>query len=199
MTLPSSGSISLNQMHIEVGGSSGSTVSINDSDIRALIGKGSGVTMSFSEWYGASAFTPETQLVITGANSGIKYTQPSYSTYSSGIVAGTLGSASDSTITLDQGQTVYFHQVLCSALTSISMVLDINASSSPNGGGLSRTDYLTGHYWRHPSLGNQLLGATTAYVSTTNGVFTGQRYNNQNVAFRALGSTFNVAVTVQVY
>ena len=49
MTLPASGSISLNQMHIEVGGSSGSACSLNDSDIRGLIGKGSGVSMSFSE------------------------------------------------------------------------------------------------------------------------------------------------------
>lgn len=55
MTLPSSGTISLNQMHVEAGGSSGSLASINDSDIRGLIGKGSEVQMSFSEWYGASA------------------------------------------------------------------------------------------------------------------------------------------------
>ena len=58
MTLPSSGAISLNEIHIEAGGSSGTTASINDADIRALIGKSSGATMSFSEWYGASsAFT----------------------------------------------------------------------------------------------------------------------------------------------
>lgn len=55
MPLPSSGAISLNDMHIEVGGSSGTQVSINDSDIRGLIGKSSGAQMSFSEWYGASA------------------------------------------------------------------------------------------------------------------------------------------------
>jgi hypothetical protein len=42
-------------MHTEAGGSSGSTASINDADIRALIGKSSGATMSFNEWYGASA------------------------------------------------------------------------------------------------------------------------------------------------
>ena len=53
--IPTSGAISLNQMHTEVGGSSGSTVSINDADIRGLIGKASGATMSFSEWYGASS------------------------------------------------------------------------------------------------------------------------------------------------
>ena len=55
MPVPSSGAISLNQFHIEAGGTSGTQCSINDSDIRALISKGSGATMSFSEWYGASS------------------------------------------------------------------------------------------------------------------------------------------------
>ena len=55
MTLPASGAISLNQMHIEVGGSSGSTASLNDSDIRGLISKSSGANMAFNEWYGASS------------------------------------------------------------------------------------------------------------------------------------------------
>ena len=54
MALPSSGAISLNEMHIEIGGSSGSEVSINDSDIRGLISKSASTNMSFSEWYGAS-------------------------------------------------------------------------------------------------------------------------------------------------
>ena len=57
MALQSSGQISLNDIHVEAGGTSGSQASINDSDIRALIGKSSGASMSFSEWYGASAET----------------------------------------------------------------------------------------------------------------------------------------------
>lgn len=59
MALQTSGAISLNDIHVEAGGASvsGTGCSINDSDIRGLISKGSGVTMSFSEWYGASAFT----------------------------------------------------------------------------------------------------------------------------------------------
>ena len=58
MPLPSSGTISLNQIHVEAGGSSGTTASLNDSDIRAMIGKGSGATNSFSEYYGVSASQP---------------------------------------------------------------------------------------------------------------------------------------------
>ena len=55
MALPSSGTISLNQIHVEAGGTSGTQAGMNDSDIRALIGKNASTTMSFSEWYGASA------------------------------------------------------------------------------------------------------------------------------------------------
>lgn len=58
MALPCSGAISLNEMHIEAGGTTGTNCTINDADIRGLIGKGSGVTMSFSEWYCASAALP---------------------------------------------------------------------------------------------------------------------------------------------
>tara|TARA_A100000171_G_scaffold46228_2_gene50826 strand:+ start:698 stop:1606 length:909 start_codon:yes stop_codon:yes gene_type:complete len=55
MTLPSSGAISLNQMHTEVGGTSETTVSLNDADVRAMISKSSETQMSFNEWYGASS------------------------------------------------------------------------------------------------------------------------------------------------
>ena len=59
MALPSSGAISLDQMHVEAGGTSGTQCTINDSDIRGLINKGSGSQMSFNEWYGASGVTTE--------------------------------------------------------------------------------------------------------------------------------------------
>lgn len=78
MTLPTSGAISLNQMHVEAGGSSGTIASINDADIRALIGKGSGVTMSFNEWYGASGWADSQTLTIGVDNSGAPYVGPSY-------------------------------------------------------------------------------------------------------------------------
>ena len=55
MALQSSGPISLNEIHQEAGGSNFSLCSINDADIRALISKTAGTTMSFSEWYGASS------------------------------------------------------------------------------------------------------------------------------------------------
>lgn len=55
MALPSSGAISLNEIHIEAGGSSGSQVSLNDSDVRDIKELSSGASSSFSNFYGAKA------------------------------------------------------------------------------------------------------------------------------------------------
>jgi len=57
MALQTSGAISLNDIHVEAGGSSGSSATINDTDIRGLISKGSGAASTFSEWYGASNYS----------------------------------------------------------------------------------------------------------------------------------------------
>lgn len=58
MPLPSSGAISLNQIHVEAGGSSNTLCSINDSDIRDMIGKSSNAQNAFNEYYGVSASSP---------------------------------------------------------------------------------------------------------------------------------------------
>lgn len=62
MALPTSGQITLNQIHTEVGGTSGSYVTINDSDIRGLspaagktINTASGSLIRFSDLHGASS------------------------------------------------------------------------------------------------------------------------------------------------
>lgn len=59
MALQSSGAISLNDIHIEAGGSTATQVSVSDTDVRGLIDKASSTAASFSEWYGASAITSE--------------------------------------------------------------------------------------------------------------------------------------------
>ena len=53
MALPASGAITLNEIHVEAGGTSGTSCFLNDSDIRALIGKGEEAQMFFNEWHGA--------------------------------------------------------------------------------------------------------------------------------------------------
>jgi hypothetical protein len=56
MPVTSSGQISLNDLHVEAGGTSGTQASMNDSDIRSMIGASSGqANLSFSGFYGASS------------------------------------------------------------------------------------------------------------------------------------------------
>ena len=60
MALQSSGQITINDIHVEAGGGSGSEAKINDADIRGLIDKSSGAQNAFNEYYGASS-----ELVLT--------------------------------------------------------------------------------------------------------------------------------------
>lgn len=55
MALQTSGPISLDDIHVEAGGTTGTQAGINDTDILNLIGKSSATQMGFNEWYGASA------------------------------------------------------------------------------------------------------------------------------------------------
>ena len=65
MVLPTSGNpISLNQIHVEAGGTTSTEASLNDSDIRGLIDKLGQNSNSFSEYYGVSA---ETSLPTSGS------------------------------------------------------------------------------------------------------------------------------------
>ena len=77
MALQTSGAISLNQIHVEAGGTSGTTVSLNDSDVRGLtaasgytINATSGTTISIGDFYGASAVSSLT--VTQGSNGSVK-------------------------------------------------------------------------------------------------------------------------------
>ena len=91
MAVASSGAIDLDEFHQEAGGSANSNCTINDADIRGLIGKSAGATMAFNEWYGASS-GPDVAVFGSGynGNAGIDYTNTiDYVTIS------TTGNASD--------------------------------------------------------------------------------------------------------
>tara|TARA_B100000085_G_C18393407_1_gene451414 strand:- start:10 stop:789 length:780 start_codon:yes stop_codon:yes gene_type:complete len=78
MALPSSGQLSLNQLHVEAGGTTGTQASMNDSDIRGLIDKGSGAQNKISEYYGASntpAVTEDFTTQIGTTNNAVYYLQ----------------------------------------------------------------------------------------------------------------------------
>lgn len=65
MPLQSSGQISLNDLHVEAGGTSSTQCSMNDSDIRGLVSASANSQMTFSSFYGASAAT-----TVLSGNSG---------------------------------------------------------------------------------------------------------------------------------
>lgn len=80
MALQTSGAISLNDMHIEVGGTSGTTCSLNDPDIRALISVDANGNQSIQQYYGKSS---ETQLPTSGStvNGQVQLKQITASSY----------------------------------------------------------------------------------------------------------------------
>ena len=99
MALPTSGPLSLNQIHIEAGGTSGTTASLNDADIRGLIGKASGATMSFSEWYGASGRNTVNLIISANTNN--------YNIKSAAVASGNyVFNATDVILTINSGVTV---------------------------------------------------------------------------------------------
>ena len=110
MALPTSGTITLDEIHVEAGGTTNTTATINDTDIRALIGKAASVTMSFDEWYGASASV--TINLTIGANTNNYNIQNSRGgTYVAGVTTVnltinsgvTVGSTSTGTYALETG------------------------------------------------------------------------------------------------
>ena len=57
MALPSSGALTLNAVHVEIGGTGGSSISMNDLDFVFFAGKNQGDTISLSEFYGLTYST----------------------------------------------------------------------------------------------------------------------------------------------
>ena len=72
MALQSSGAIALDDMHVEAGGNSGSTCTVNDADIRGLIDASDGANTSFDDWYGAAS-AGDVVLVALGTATGTTY------------------------------------------------------------------------------------------------------------------------------
>lgn len=110
MALPASGTLSLNEIHIEAGGTTATEAGINDADIRGLIGKASGVSMSFNEWYGASAFltlTAQSNTIVSNVSTSITAATPSFAAGDIAIVTVfSLGNTSSNTITVPTGFTL---------------------------------------------------------------------------------------------
>ena len=125
MPLQTSGAISLNQIHVEAGGSSGTQASLNDSDIRGLIGKSSGAQMSFNEWYGAASMqysltSPQYYWLVGGQGNQIYWNGSVVGTPSSSATSHTAGGFTYTRGTLQETQTFknntfYYYKVARSA------------------------------------------------------------------------------------
>lgn len=108
MALPTSGAITLNQIHVEAGGSSETACTINDSDIRSLISKASEAQADFADYYGARAEQTSTGTVAQTLTIGAGYQQYiSWGFRQTAFNSGTaLGSTSATTITGISGKTL---------------------------------------------------------------------------------------------
>lgn len=94
MPLQNSGQISLNDLHVEAGGTSGTEASMNDSDIRGLLNASANSQMTFSGFYGASSQLWSVN-VTTG---GWAFKSTSFRGYGVDFLGSVKGSISDGTI-----------------------------------------------------------------------------------------------------
>ena len=119
MALQTSGAISLNNIHVEANGSSGSTASLNDSDIRAVGGVASGA-IDFADFYGATVVT---------VTQGIKYqTMATLYGYSDSVSIGSVspGSVTGSSLSNMTLKTVY----RVSSSAGLFLTVDVSYSSA---------------------------------------------------------------------
>lgn len=74
MALPASGAISLDQLHVEAGGTSGTTCSMNDTDIRDIGDFSANTARGLNAWYGKKAkwvismTTGQTTVITAGSD-----------------------------------------------------------------------------------------------------------------------------------
>lgn len=73
MALQTENQISLNEIHVEAGGTSGTLASLNDTDIRALIDSTAGTEIDFADFYGASAVSYNTTHTITASGNSFAF------------------------------------------------------------------------------------------------------------------------------
>ena len=98
MATPSSGTITLNEVHVEAGGSSGSQCSFNDSDIRSICASSVGSQFSMSDMYDKAADFGTSGTVgtkaVTFSPTYVSFTEY-FRGYASDKSMGTLASTSD--------------------------------------------------------------------------------------------------------
>jgi hypothetical protein len=145
MALQSSGTISLNDVHLELGAASGSTISMNDADVRALAKVPSG-SYGMNSFYGKSA-SKDTRITSVGrafnANGPYKYgwaasSKSNYYHDENSTTAQSFGSISATTGLITSGT---LHTIQVAKYYNTDDHLEIASSRSSNGGWTSVTIY----------------------------------------------------------
>jgi len=158
MALQSSGQISLNDIHVEVGGSSGSEVSLNDTDVRALISKSAGAQNAINEYYGASAETDLGDSVSSQINGQNQLHQITVSNYISS--GGTLRIPSDLWVwTNSTGTAAMTIDIPCTIINEGKII-----GCGGNGGYTARGV----PYYTAPGAGGPAINVTSSGVTITN-------------------------------
>jgi hypothetical protein len=130
MPLQNSGQISLNDLHVEAGGTSGTQCSMNDSDIRGLLNASANSQMTFSGFYGASNALWTTDVTV-GYSSfkglvSIGYFPDPYSNV-------TQGSVSDSTVDFINNGNATFYLYHSNILGLVFIAYNIGTDNSNSG------------------------------------------------------------------
>lgn len=140
MPLPSSGAISLNQMHVEVGGTSGTQASINDSDIRGLVSAAANSQMTFSSFYGASSSILSTTMTVGSFTDTSGYVASTSNGFHNNRATGLHGTAgtitfgamgSNSVGSIQSGATIA--ALVHNSLVGIRLVIEDNTALSNSG------------------------------------------------------------------
>ena len=162
MGLQTSGAISLNDLHIEVGGTSGTTCSLNDADIRALIDVGSGSGQSLQQYYGQAS---ETSLPTGGSqiNGQVQLKEITASSYIS----------SGETLRIPSNMWVWSDNTAVAALTidiSCTVINDGKIIGKGGAGGnghynLVRTGYAGGPAINVTASGVTITNSSGAYIA----------------------------------
>lgn len=160
MPLQTSGPISLNDIHLELGGSSGTTVSLNDTDVRGLVSISTG-EIALDDFYGASASTVEEGLSdsldsISGTSDAWLTRTVDVSDYAGSEVRLVFGYTNGSQGTSYQGD-----------IQLDDIRLDGTTYSFEN----------TGHSWQTTTSDTQIANYSTASFSTLSTGTTTNRWN----------------------